>query len=83
MGKTQSKYHTESAIEAPDLLALIESGEDLRIRIHGELNLDNHSGLRSLLEEVLTKTKQSLILLDLSGVHAISSSAFGALDFGD
>ncbi len=62
-----------------DLLALIQNGDELRIRLHGELNLDNHSSLRSLLEEVLKKTNQHLVLLDLSAVQSISSSAFGAL----
>ena len=48
----------EERVGSSDLLALIQNGDELRIRLHGELNLDNHSSLRSLLEEVLKKTNQ-------------------------
>ena len=78
-----SQNQIESANTNPgatsEFLALLESGNELRIRLRGQLNLDNHSNLRELLEEVLNRTDQPLIILDMSGVSSIASSAFGAL----
>ncbi|MCB1137732.1 MAG: STAS domain-containing protein [Leptospiraceae bacterium] len=62
-----------------ELMALVEQGQNLRIRFHGSLGLENHRELRAVLEDVLQSTEQPTVVVDLSRVLSISSSGFGAL----
>ena len=51
----------------------------LIVRLHGNLDLENHQQLRAILSDILDRSDAALVRIDLSRVTNISSSGFGAL----